>query len=120
MLMPIQEREGVGRRERDQECLDHEKRMDKVDLDMVSQSNELSKQSGWLKASALLVLISMATIGGLSNMILTRLTSIDDKLNANNLSYNTLNTRFEGLVKRVDDLEERQRFYHDSIKGYRK
>lgn len=96
------EREGVGRRERDQECIEHEKRMDKVDADV-------NKQSGWLKASAGFTGVAMMIIGSFSSTIINKLNTIESLLTDSKISIAQHTEQIKGLDQRVRDIEDRHR-----------
>lgn len=106
------EREGVGRRAGDFECQEHEKRVNLMDA-------ELSKQSGWLKASALLVLIAMAVIGGLSNLILNKLTSIETLLSDSKVTMMKHEMSINSLDVRVKSIESRHLFIDQNAQAKR-
>jgi hypothetical protein len=108
------EREGVGRRSTDEECVAHEKRQDAMD-------NELHKQSGWFKASAALISIAIIIIGSLSGMILSKLGNIQILLSDNRVAMAQFNEKIINHDKRISDIEERNKFIdqQSGLLGYK-
>ncbi len=96
-------RQGPGRRERDAECDAHEKRLDDVD-------NEVHKQSGWLKASAILLTIGIVIVGILNNNISTKLTSIQNMLSDTKVLLAQHAEQIKTLEFRVNNIEERNKY----------
>jgi hypothetical protein len=100
---PEVERTGPGRRMRDEECLAHEERLDSVD-------NEVHKQSGWLKASAILLTVAILITGWLSSSILTKLSGIEGMLSDTKVNMMQHTEQIKNLDMRVRDIEDRNKY----------
>ena len=92
-----------GRRLRDDECFEHEKRMDMVD-------GELKKQSGWFKASAGILAISIAIIGSYCTQITSKLDSIQAMLTDSKVVMMQHSEQIKNLDSRVTDIEKRHTY----------
>ena len=97
------ERHGPGRRLRDEECLAHEERLDSVD-------NEVHKQSGWLKASAILLTVAILITGWLSSSILTKLSGIEGMLSDTKVNMMQHTEQIKNLDIRVRGIEDRNKY----------
>lgn len=98
-----QERQGPGRRQGDEECIAHEKRLGEVD-------NEVHKQSGWLKAAAGLLSIAVLSIGAFNGVILSKLTLIEAMLSDSKVIMAEHAKDIKSIDKRVCDIEERNKY----------
>jgi hypothetical protein len=105
--MPPEERNYTIRSGRDrriaEECQIHEDRLNEV-------SGEVSKQSGWLKASAIIVTIAMIIVSGFSGLILTKLAEITGMLSDTKVTLAQHTEKILTLDKRVSDVEERNKY----------
>jgi len=94
---------GPGRRDTDEECVAHEKRIDGID-------NEIHKQSGWFKASAILLSIAVIVLGSLCSLILNKLGTIEGLMADNKVTTAEFSMAIKNMDKRISDIEERNKY----------
>ena len=97
------EREGIGRRQADADCLLHEKRADVME-------QELKKQEGWLKASAGIVTVVSMAIGVLCSVIIGKLGTIETLLTDSKVVMMQHSEQIKQLQGDVKELQERHKF----------
>lgn len=97
-------RSGEGRRSSD--CKEHETRLDQIDADV-------QKQSGWLKATALIGVVLTLIIVPISSWflgsVLTKLTSIESLLNSNNLTLSLHTEQIKNIQADVKEIQDRHK-----------
>ena len=96
-------RHGVGRREDDQACREHEQRMDGMD-------KELHTLLGWIKTSGLLITVAGAIIGYMGTNINAKLTSIETLLSDNKVMLERHNQQIIQLQGDVKDIQDRHKY----------
>lgn len=99
-----QRAQAPGRRQSDEECLMHEERLDEMDA-------HINKQNGWLKGTALIVVISTVILIPVTSWflsgIVTKLGSIEGLLNASNNTLTLHTEQIKNIDRRVTVIEER-------------
>lgn len=95
-----QERQGVGRRQADQECIAHEERLDAVE-------RKLAWQKGAMYVIVGFVGVSMPVIGWMGNAIYGKVSSIEIMLNRNELASTVLTEQVKSIDRRVQAIEDR-------------
>lgn len=84
-----------------------EETINDIDSTVHSLKESVSKQEGWFKTSAWVIGIAVVVIGGLSGIILGKLTAIEAMLTTSAVVQGRLEERFLALDKRVSDIEKR-------------
>lgn len=97
------EREGVGRRAEDQKCADHEKRLDAV-------VTEASKQSGWLKSSAVVFTLAATVLSWAANSINAKLDGISQMLGKNDVTLMQHAEQIKNVQADIKEIQERHRY----------
>ena len=97
--------------ERDANCKEHEKDMDKINI-------KLSKQEGWFKAAAGFMSIAVIILGWFGTIIIGQLSSIDKALNNSSVVNERHTQQIENLSSRVFTIESQHIF--ELQKGVRK
>lgn len=88
-----------------------EETINDIDSTVHNLKEGFSKQEGWFKTSTWVVSIAVMVIGGLSGVILGKLSSIEALLTAAQVVQGRLEERYIALDKRVSDIEKK----HDTI-----
>lgn len=89
--------------ERTGSCGEHIKRTNDLD-------NEIHKQSGWLKTSALLITISILAIGGFNGMVFSKLSVIESLLSESKVITAIHSEQIKSLDQRVNAITERNKY----------
>ena len=91
-------------------CL-QEETINDIDSTVHILKEGISKQEGWFKTSAWVISIAVLVIGGLSGVILGKLSAIESLLTTAQVVQGRLEERYIALDKRVSDIEKK----HDTI-----
>lgn len=105
--MPNEAREGVGRRQSDEECRRHEDRMDELEID-------IGRQSGWLKASAGLVTIVSLAVSILCSIIISKLGTIESLLTDSKVVLMQHSEQIKSVQKDISVIQERHKYEDQS------
>ena len=105
------QRVGVGRRKDDENCKDHEKRLDDME-------RKESKRSGWFTAMASVVsvvlVIGVPCVAFIGNVLVGKVSSIESKLSTGNETLIKHTEQLASLDKRVIVIEKQ----HDLDQEY--
>lgn len=111
------QRVGVGRRKDDENCREHEKRLDEME-------KKESKRSGWFTAMASVVsvvlVIGVPMVGYIGNLLVGKVSSIESKLSNGNETLVKHTEQIAGIDKRVVIIEEQHKLDQEyKLKGKR-
>ena len=87
-----------------------EETINDIDQTVHSLKEAVSKQEGWFKTSAWVISIAVMVIGGLSGVILSKLSAIEALLTTSQISIAEVKKDVQSLDGRVRDIEERHRW----------
>ena len=105
------EREGLGRRQQDTECANHDARLTEIE-------NEHNRQAGWMKAAAGFASIAIAVIGYFGMNIISKLSTIESLLNKSDVAIARMDVTVQNHEQRLKDIETRHNIIDSS--SYRK
>jgi len=84
-----------------------EETINEIDIVVHSLKESVSKQEGWFKTSAWVIGLATLVIGGLSGVILGKLSAIESLLTSAQVVQGRLEERYLSLDKRVGDIEKK-------------
>lgn len=86
---------------------EQEQSINDIDKTIHNLESSVAKQSGWFKTSAWVIGIATLSIGGLSGIILGKLSAIEALLTSSQVVQGRLEEKFNAIDRRVSDIERK-------------
>ena len=105
------EREGLGRRQQDTECANHDDRLTMIE-------EEHAKQAGYIKSMTVIVgvltLIAIPLVSWFCSSLLSKLSNIEAMLGKNDVMVARMDVTVQNHEQRIKDIEARHNFIDQS------